>query len=81
MAWIKVVDEREATGGLQDAYTQVAAARGYVPNIVKLHSLSPALLRAHFAFYRELMFGTSELSRAERETIAVAVSAANNCHY
>jgi len=28
-----------------------------------------------------LMFGHSDLSRAERETIAVAVSVVNECHY
>jgi AhpD family alkylhydroperoxidase len=27
------------------------------------------------------MFGRSELTRMERETIAVAVSALNHCHY
>lgn len=81
MAWIKVIDETEAAGALQESYAQITATRGYVPNIVKLHSLSPPTLKAHFALYRQLMFGSSELSRAERETIAVAVSAANNCHY
>jgi alkylhydroperoxidase family enzyme len=30
-------------------------------------------------FYRELMFGDSELSREERELLAVVVSAANKC--
>lgn len=36
---------------------------------------------AHFHLYTEIMFGTSELTRAEREMIAVAVSAVNGCHY
>jgi hypothetical protein len=31
--------------------------------------------------YRTIMFGGSGLSRAEREAIAVCVSAANDCHY
>jgi alkylhydroperoxidase family enzyme len=38
-------------------------------------------MRAHLALYRELMFGRSELTRAEREMIAVAVSVVNHCHY
>jgi hypothetical protein len=33
------------------------------------------------ALYRTVMFGDSPLGRAEREAIAVAVSAANDCHY
>ncbi len=39
------------------------------------------LLAGHMALYRALMFGRSELTRIERETIAVAVSVANHCHY
>ena len=39
------------------------------------------MLRRSIDLYREIMFGPSELSRAERELVAVVVSAANNCHY
>jgi alkylhydroperoxidase family enzyme len=38
-------------------------------------------MRAHLALYRTIMYGESGLSRAEREAIAVCVSAANECHY
>jgi len=31
--------------------------------------------------YREVMFGGAELSRADRELLAVVVSRANDCHY
>jgi AhpD family alkylhydroperoxidase len=31
--------------------------------------------------YRTVMFGPSELTRVEREAIAVKVSAVNGCHY
>ena len=50
-------------------------------NILASHSLNPDSLRAHVALYRTIMFGPSPLTRPEREAIAVAVSAANNCHY
>ncbi|MDX1577433.1 MAG: carboxymuconolactone decarboxylase family protein [Gemmatimonadota bacterium] len=33
------------------------------------------------ALYRKLMFGPSPLDRAEREAIAVVVSALNGCFY
>jgi alkylhydroperoxidase family enzyme len=38
-------------------------------------------MTAHLELYRELVFGRSELTRAEREAIALAVSAANGCRY
>lgn len=50
-------------------------------NIVSSHSLNRAAMRAHVGLYRTIMFGESPLSRSERETIAVVVSAANDCHY
>jgi len=81
MAWIKMVDEGEAAGEVKDAYSRVASARGQVANILKVHSVSPATMTAHLGLYRQLVFGPSELSRRERETLAVAVSAANACHY
>jgi len=81
MTWIKVIDVAEAEGALREAFDEVASARGEVGNILKAHSLHPKVLTAHLRLYRELMFGRSELSRAERETIAVAVSVVNECHY
>ena len=81
MAWIRITDEAEAAGELREAYRQVAAARGRVANILKVHSVSPPAMTAHLELYRRLMFGPSELSRPEREAIAVAVSTANACHY
>jgi alkylhydroperoxidase family enzyme len=50
-------------------------------NVLMSHSLNVDALSAHRALYRVVMYGPSGLSRAERESIAVAVSAANDCHY
>ena len=44
-------------------------------------SLRPGVLREAMALYRAIMFGPSELSRAERELLAVVVSCTNDCHY
>lgn len=50
-------------------------------NVLASHSLNQEALQAHLVLYRTIMFGPSPLSRSEREAIAVAVSAANDCHY
>ncbi len=50
-------------------------------HILRSHSLNPAAVRAHLELYRTIMFGASPLTRAEREAMAVAVSAVNDCHY
>ena len=52
-----------------------------MPNILSSHSLNCDALEAHLQLYRTIIFGPSGLSGAERQAIAVAVSAANECHY
>ena len=81
MAWIRTIDETDAEGVLQEHYGKMAEPSGSVDNILKIHSLNPRSLRAHFDLYKTLMRGRSPLSRVQREMIAVVVSAANRCHY
>ena len=81
MAWIKVIDEAEATGELKQQYSKLVTPEGVVDNILKIHSLNPPSLQGHHQFYRNLMYGKSELSRIQREMIAVTVSAINQCFY
>jgi alkylhydroperoxidase family enzyme len=38
-------------------------------------------MRTHYDLYAHLMRGRSDLSRAQREMIAVVVSTVNRCHY
>jgi alkylhydroperoxidase family enzyme len=63
------------------AWVDHAPGSERLPKILAAHSLNPEALRAHLALYRTIMFGPSELSRPEREAMAVAVSAVNECHY
>lgn len=81
MAWITTIPENAAEGELRAAYRHVRAARGQIANIYQLHSLHPEVMIAHLDLYRELMFGRSELTRVEREAIALAVSTTNGCRY
>ena len=50
-------------------------------NILRIHGINPAVLRAHHELYRSVMYGRSPLSRVQREMLAVAVSGLNGCHY
>lgn len=81
MAWIKVIDESEAEGELKQTYDKLTAPWGGVDNILKIQSLNPHSLTGHYEFYKTLIRGKSELSRARREMIAVTVSALNHCDY
>jgi uncharacterized peroxidase-related enzyme len=54
---------------------------GFVPNVLAAYAFDNAKLRAFIQMADDLMLGDSGLSKAEREMIAVAVSAVNHCHY
>ncbi|MDJ0904583.1 MAG: peroxidase-related enzyme [Woeseiaceae bacterium] len=81
MSWIDEVDVAEADGQLGTIYAELVAKRGKVSNILKVHSLNPEAMQNHLDLYMTVMFGKSGLSRAEREAIAVVVSANNDCAY
>ncbi len=81
MAWIQMVAEEDATGKLAELYSKYTEPWGGVDNIMKIHSLNAKSMEGHFNMYAHLMRGRSELSRAQREMIAVVVSTVNQCHY
>jgi uncharacterized peroxidase-related enzyme len=81
MAHLRLIEEDEASGELKEQYDAAVKRAGKVFNIVKAMSLNPKVLAASMDLYRAVMFGPSELSRAERELLAVVVSCANDCHY
>jgi uncharacterized peroxidase-related enzyme len=79
--YLRLIDEDDASGELREEYEAAVRRAGKVFNIVKAMSLRPPVLRAAMELYREVMFGRCELTRAERELLAVVVSCANDCHY
>lgn len=81
MAWIRMVSYEEATGSLRRQYDQAIQRAGRVFNILRIQSLNPETLLSSIRIYIAVMLGVSGLSRAEKEMIAVVVSATNHCHY
>jgi alkylhydroperoxidase family enzyme len=82
VSWIETVDEGEADGRLAELYgALVDPQSGRVDNVLKVHSLHPDGLEAHWHLYRSAMRGTKGLRKVEREMIAVVVSGLNGCHY
>ena len=81
MPHIRLIDVADASGVLREEYDAALERAGKVFNIVRAMSLRPEVLAASMQLYREIMFGPSALSRAERELLAVVVSRANDCHY
>ena len=81
MSWIEEIEVGKAEGKLAETYAALIRQRGKVSNILMVHSLNPEAMSNHLDLYMTIMFGPSGLSRAEREAIAVVVSANNDCEY
>ncbi|MFC2087186.1 peroxidase-related enzyme [Bacteroidota bacterium] len=81
MARIKVINQDEATGRLKEIYDEMIEKRGKLAEVHKIQSLRPESISKHMELYLEIMFSKSELTRAEREMMAVVVSTCNQCEY
>lgn len=81
MPIIKIIEYNQATGRLKNIYDDLISKRGKLAEVHKIQSLRPESIVKHMDLYLEIMFSKSELSRAEREMMAVVTSVANNCHY
>lgn len=62
-------------------YAQVERDFGFLAPPVALHSPAPTPLAAAWMMLRETLLATGDASRAEKEVVAAAVSAANECPY
>ncbi|MCU0493791.1 MAG: peroxidase-related enzyme [Chloroflexaceae bacterium] len=78
---LPVPDEATLPDDIQELFAKNRAKPGFVPNVYRAYSLRPQALRGFLALYDALMSEESGLTKAEREMIAVAVSAQNHCFY
>jgi alkylhydroperoxidase family enzyme len=81
MAWIEIIEEPELGSDLHRVYEDQRRQAGAVANILKIHSIEPRVLTTHLQLYKTAMHADGELSRRDRELIAVVVSRVNNCEY
>jgi uncharacterized peroxidase-related enzyme len=66
---------------VRERILKVQEKSGFVPNVFLLLARRPDEFRAFFAYHDALMDKPGGVSRAEREMIVVATSAANQCQY
>jgi uncharacterized peroxidase-related enzyme len=66
---------------LRERVGEIARKSGFVPNIFRALGHRPAELRAFLDYHDALMERPEGLTKAERELVVVATSAANHCTY
>ena len=71
----------ELAPDIQERIQAVREKTGFVPNVFFTLARRPDEFRAFFAYYDALMLRESGLTKAEKEMIVVATSAANQCPY
>ena len=76
---VPVLDE--LPDDVRERIAAVAEKSGFVPNVFLALARRPDEFRAFFAYYDALMLREGGLSKAEKEMIVVATSAANQCTY
>jgi uncharacterized peroxidase-related enzyme len=77
-----VPPREDLPAGLRERFADVEERSGFLPNIFAALSWRPAEAAAFFAMHDALMDKeTPGLSKADRELIVVATSAANDCLY
>jgi len=81
MPYIDQVPVSDARGRLRRLFDDALERAGRVWHIVHVMSLNPRVMDASLGFYGALMFGSSPLSRRQREMLAVVTSKANDCFY
>jgi len=81
LAFLSYIDYDEGGTALRREYERLGAPERMPDNILRIHSLNPPSMGHHLALYAHLMRGPSPLTRAQREMIAVTVSAVNDCFY
>ena len=81
MAYIPYIPHEAASGLLAELYERYGGAGPGLDNIIRIHSLNPRSMKDHMELYAHLMWGSSPLTRVQREMLAVTVSALNECFY
>ena len=71
----------ELPDDIRQRIVEVEQKAGFIPNVFIVLAHRPDEFRAFFAYHDALMEKAGNLSKAEREMIVVATSAANNCPY
>ena len=83
MPQVKVVTESDASGKTKTIYEEIKKGFGipFVPNLFKAMGSNPDHLEATWNQVKAILLAQGELTRREKELVALAVSATNNCKY
>jgi uncharacterized peroxidase-related enzyme len=80
---VSLPDQDTLSEDILEYFNKCEEKLGLIPNVLRAYSVNPEKFRNFCAFYNHLMLDeeTTNISKLEREIIAVCVSSANRCYY
>jgi uncharacterized peroxidase-related enzyme len=81
ITWLRLPDEATLDDDTRALLAKARRNVGFLPNVLAAYTMRPERLRKWIRHFNEVMYGESVLTVAEREMIAVVVSAENRCLY
>jgi len=78
---LKIEPEMDISDETKAYFALCEEKLGLIPNVLKAHIFNESKLRVFTEMYNELMLAESQLSKLQREMIAVVVSSVNRCFY
>ena len=83
VAFVKVVEESEATGKVKDIYEDIKKTLGidFVPNMYKAMANKPAYLEATWNKIQAIMTQQGKLDSKTKDIVALTVSIMSGCEY
>lgn len=85
ISYLRVPDEQDWPPEVRELADLFYTTMGFVPNILRAFALFPDHFLGWWGYFDDLMRGPaaadSQLTKAQREMVAVVVSAENRCHY
>ena len=81
-AWIRMIEDADATGAVKEMYDRVRTPHGTVDNVMRAHSLRPHTMEGHLVLYKSVLHNPANtLPLWFLEVVASYTSMANDCAY
>jgi uncharacterized peroxidase-related enzyme len=81
IAWLPMAEGEPDDPDVRSLFQRAREKLGFIPNVFKVFAARPEHFKKWRVHFNEVTIGDSELTPAEREMIAVVVSAENHCLY
>jgi uncharacterized peroxidase-related enzyme len=81
ISYFPIVERQQGSADLQKLFVELESTLGFVPNVIRAFAWREPRFWKWWAHRNDLMAPSEGLSKADREMVALVVSAANDCLY